>query len=79
MSNFMQIGTYLRLKYEKLRAEKVEEYRNRFYNPYVAAKLGYVDMVVDFPDTRDVLITLLEASLTKRERNISKKHGNMPA
>ena len=60
------------------RREKVAEYRERFANPYVAAARGYVDAVVEPAETRDALVRLLSALVSKREGRPSKKHGNVP-
>ncbi len=62
----------------KARAEKVEEFRDRFANPYVAAERGYVDAVIRPRDTRRKLIQALEMLDTKRDKNPPKKHGNIP-
>lgn len=63
---------------EKLREKKAIEYEEKFLNPYVAAKQGKVDMIIEFADTRKTLINVLEAMLTKRDKPPPKKHGNMP-
>ncbi len=63
---------------EKLRAKKIIEYEEKFLNPYIAAKQGKVDMIINFEDTRKTLINVLEAIITKREKLPSKKHGNIP-
>ena len=63
---------------EAMRAEKIEEFRDRFANPYVAAERGFVDAVIRPRDTRKKLIQALEMLGTKREKNPSKKHGNIP-
>jgi propionyl-CoA carboxylase beta chain len=60
------------------RAELIDDYRERFANPYVAAERGYVDDVIKPRRTRPVLIEALETSLTKRERRPPRKHGNIP-
>ena len=60
------------------RAELVEEYKERFANPYIAAERGYVDDVIEPEETRPWLIRSLEASLTKREPRPKRKHGNIP-
>ncbi|MCC6832406.1 MAG: acyl-CoA carboxylase subunit beta [Thermoleophilia bacterium] len=60
------------------RAELVEEYKDRFANPYIAAERGYVDDVIEPEETRPWLIRALEASLTKRESGPQRKHGNIP-
>ena len=56
----------------------IEEYTERFANPYIAAERGYVDDVIDPRDTRRVLIRSLEMLRTKREEMPSRKHGNVP-
>jgi propionyl-CoA carboxylase beta chain len=60
------------------RAELVEEYKERFANPYIAAERGYVDDVIEPEETRPWLIRALQASLTKRESGPQRKHGNIP-
>jgi acetyl-CoA carboxylase carboxyltransferase component len=63
---------------ETRRAELIEEYTERFANPYIAAERGYVDDVIDPRETRQVLIRSLEMLRTKREQMPSRKHGNVP-
>jgi propionyl-CoA carboxylase beta chain len=60
------------------RAELVADYRARFANPYKAAELGFVDEVIRPRETRRRLGAWLDALRTKRDRNPSKKHGNIP-
>jgi propionyl-CoA carboxylase beta chain len=60
------------------RAELVEEYRERFANPYIAAERGYLDDVIEPEETRPWLIRQLEAALTKRQSPPPRKHGNIP-
>ena len=62
----------------KARNEKIEEFRARFANPYVAAEHGYVDAVIQPRETRKRLIDALEMLQTKRDKNPPKKHGNIP-
>jgi len=62
----------------KARNEKIEEFRARFANPYVAAERGYVDAVIQPRETRKRLIDALEMLQTKRDKNPPKKHGNIP-
>jgi propionyl-CoA carboxylase beta chain len=62
----------------KVRAEKVEEFRDSFANPYVAAERGYVDAVIRPRDTRKKIIQALEMLDGKRDKNPAKKHGNIP-
>jgi acetyl-CoA carboxylase carboxyltransferase component len=63
---------------EVRRAELIEEYTERFANPYIAAERGYVDDVIDPRDTRKVLIKSLAMLRTKREQLPQRKHGNVP-
>ncbi len=63
---------------EARRAELVEEYKERFANPYIAAELGYIDDVIEPPHTRPRVIEALETLMTKRETRPAKKHGNIP-
>ena len=60
------------------RADLIEEYRERFANPYTAAERGYVDEVIEPRRTRPVLIDALETALTKQEPRPRRKHGNIP-
>ncbi|MFC4411182.1 acyl-CoA carboxylase subunit beta [Chungangia koreensis] len=63
---------------EAVRAAKIDEYRNKFANPYVAAAHGMVDDVIDPRETRIKLIQALEMMRNKKETRPSKKHGNIP-
>ncbi len=63
---------------EARRQELIDEYRERFANPYTAAERGYVDAVILPEETRQWLIRSLEASLSKREKGPARKHGNIP-
>ena len=60
------------------RAEKIEEFREKFANPYVAASRGFVDEVIRPRETRRKLITALNNLDNKRDKNPPKKHGNIP-
>ena len=60
------------------KAELVEEYRDKFANPFVAASRGYVDDVIEPRETRPRLINGLEMLANKRDSNPPKKHGNIP-
>lgn len=60
------------------RKELVQEYRDNFANPYVAAAKGYIDDVIDPRDTRDMLIKGFQAAAGKRVERPRKKHGNIP-
>jgi acetyl-CoA carboxylase carboxyltransferase component len=60
------------------RSELVDEYTERYANPYVAAERGYVDDVIDPADTRRVLARSLDILRSKREELPKRKHGNVP-
>jgi propionyl-CoA carboxylase beta chain len=60
------------------RARLVQEYRERYANPYKAAELGYVDEVIKPEDTRPKVVRALEMLRTKRQELPPKKHGNIP-
>ena len=62
----------------EMRAEKIEEFRDRLANPYVAAERGFLDAVIQPRETRKKLIQALEMLETKRDKNPAKKHGNIP-
>ncbi|KOO43995.1 acyl-CoA carboxylase subunit beta [Priestia koreensis] len=63
---------------EVTRANKIEEYRKKFANPYVPAKLGMIDDVIDPRETRMKIIQALEMLQNKHEDRPRKKHGNIP-
>ncbi len=63
---------------ERLRREKIAEFRERFANPYIAAERGYIDAVIEPAETRPRLISALRALENKRDSNPRKKHGNIP-
>jgi propionyl-CoA carboxylase beta chain len=60
------------------RSCRVQEFKDRFANPYLAAERGYIDEVIAPRDTRRKLITALNMLDTKRDKNPPKKHGNIP-
>ncbi len=60
------------------RAELVEEYSERFANPYAAARHGYIDDIIEPSQTRPRLINALNMLQNKRDSNPPKKHGNIP-
>ena len=59
-------------------AEKEEEYRKAFANPYNAASYGYMDDVIEPRNTRFRIIRALEQLRTKKQINPAKKHDNLP-
>src|SRR5437667_2614487 len=63
---------------EKQRQEKVEEFREKFANPYIAAEHGFIDEVIEPNYTRRKLVTALRMLDTKRDSNPPKTHGNSP-
>ena len=63
---------------EATRAELVQEYRDSFANPYVAASYGYLDDVIDPSETRPRIISALAMLQNKRDSLPPKKHGNIP-
>ncbi|WP_330626122.1 acyl-CoA carboxylase subunit beta [Vallitalea guaymasensis] len=63
---------------EKMREQKVEQYKENFANPYVAANRGFVDAVIEPMMTRPYIISALQALKSKREEKLNKKHGNIP-
>jgi acetyl-CoA carboxylase carboxyltransferase component len=58
--------------------EKIKEYRELFYNPYVAARMGYINAVIQPVETRAKIIASLDALQNKKETRPWKKHGNIP-
>ena len=63
---------------EAVRQQKIEEFRERLANPYVAADRGFVDAVIQPRETRKKLIQALAMLENKRDKNPAKKHGNIP-
>jgi propionyl-CoA carboxylase beta chain len=63
---------------ERLRQEKITEFRDRFANPFVAAEKGYIDAIIEPSETRPRIINALRALENKRDTNPRKKHGNIP-
>ncbi|MCJ7508055.1 MAG: acyl-CoA carboxylase subunit beta, partial [candidate division Zixibacteria bacterium] len=63
---------------EKAIEQKVNEFREKFANPYVAAQRGYLDDVIEPKQTRPRLIKALSMLSTKKDTNPPKKHGNIP-
>jgi acetyl-CoA carboxylase carboxyltransferase component len=63
---------------EAMRKQKVEEYKEKFANPYVAAAKGYIDSVIEPEETRRILQHAIEVSVSKQIYLPSKKHGIPP-
>jgi acetyl-CoA/propionyl-CoA carboxylase len=62
---------------EALKKKLVDNFTEKFANPYVAASYGTIDSVIDPAETRPVLIRALDALANKREKRIRRKHGNI--
>ena len=63
---------------QEVKNKLIEQYREKFANPFVAAKRGYIDDVIEPSETRDRIISGLELLKTKVDTNPKKKHGNIP-
>lgn len=61
-----------------LRAQRIDEYKAHFANPYIAAERGYIDDVIVPHETRPKLIEALRMLETKRQPGPRRKHGNIP-
>jgi len=59
-------------------AEKEQEYRTKFANPYEAARYGYIDDVIEPRNTRFRIIRALRTIATKKDPGPMKKHSNIP-
>lgn len=62
----------------KFLLEKENEYKEKFANPYVAAKYGYIDDVIEPRNSRFRIIRALQMLATKKDVNPPKKHSNLP-
>ena len=60
------------------RAELIDEYQERYVNPYLAAERGFVDDVIDPAETRRVVVRAIDVLRSKREDLPKRKHGNVP-
>lgn len=63
---------------EKMREQKISEYKEKLANPYVAASKGYIDSVIQPTETRSFLLHAIEVSNQKMEARPKKKHGIPP-
>ncbi|MCW0484790.1 acyl-CoA carboxylase subunit beta [Gaoshiqia sediminis] len=63
---------------EAMRQQKIQEYKDKFANPYVAAARGYIDEVIEPQDTRKMLLHALKVSANKSISGPAKKHGIPP-
>jgi len=74
----IQERDYVSCRPDGMRKQKVEEYRTKFANPYVAASRGYVDAVIEPSETRKFLMHSIEVSENKDVPMPHKKHGLPP-
>jgi acetyl-CoA carboxylase carboxyltransferase component len=58
--------------------ELIDEYTERFANPYIAAQRGYVDDVIEARETRGAIAGALKMLRDKRTTRPERKHGNIP-
>lgn len=65
-------------RYQEVLDEKVQAYKDTYLNPYIGAKLGYIDDVIQPQDTRRLLEKVLEAQLTFQTGQKKQRHGNIP-
>jgi acetyl-CoA carboxylase carboxyltransferase component len=63
---------------EEMRQLKIQEYKDKFANPYVAAAQGYIDEVIEPKDTRARILHALQVSENKSVFLPTKKHGVPP-
>ncbi len=63
---------------EQFKKQKIEEFREKFANPYIACEKGYLDEVIEPKLTRPKLFAALKMLENKRDTNPPKKHGNIP-
>jgi len=63
---------------ERLRQQKISEFREKFANPYIACEKGYLDGIIEPKYTRPKLVAALRMLENKRDKNPPKKHGNIP-
>ena len=63
---------------EATRQQLIDDYKQKFANPYVAASKGFIDDVIDPRETRPKIIRSLEMLRTKADSSPPKKHGNIP-
>lgn len=57
---------------------KLNEYIEKFANPYIAAERGFLDDIIDPKDTKKILINAFNLLIDKVDTNPKKKHSNIP-
>jgi len=63
---------------EERRTQKIQEYRDKFANPYVAAERGWVDVIIEPRQVRSFVIKAFERLRTKKRVRSEKNHGTIP-
>lgn len=63
---------------DAVRAQKIEEYNEKFMSPYIAARLGIIDEVIMPEETRRKIRTAFESLSSKVRSDLSYAHGNIP-
>ena len=63
---------------DELRQKKIQEYRDQFANPFIAASRGYINDIFEPWETRIKIINALETLHDKRQPTAARKHGNIP-
>ena len=63
---------------DEKKAELLQNYRDKFANPFVAAEKGFLDDVIKPSKTRELILKSLNRLENKTDQNIPKKHGNIP-
>jgi len=63
---------------DAMRQQKIQEYKDKFANPYVAAAQGYIDEIIEPEETRKMLLHALQVSANKSISSPAKKHGIPP-
>ena len=63
---------------ERVRAQKIDEYNDKFMSPYVAARLGIIDEVIAPEETRRKIRSAFESLSSKERSELSYTHGNIP-
>jgi methylmalonyl-CoA decarboxylase subunit alpha len=61
-----------------MRQAKIKEYQDKFANPFIAARDGHIDAVIQPEQTRDFLLHAIHVAATKTETRPARKHGIPP-
>ena len=63
---------------KKEKNDLIQQYKEKFSNPFIAAKHGFIDDIIEPSETRTRIISGLEVLKSKVDNNPKKKHGNIP-